>query len=313
MTRKCFIPLGLAALAWAQAPLRDPTLDRVVAVVDGKNLTYGELQRIIESSPPALKQMFQTNPQSAIMQYHIMTFLGKEGERRKLDQRSPLKDELETMRYNILAGAVVNDERDSYPVSNEAIQEYYDQHSADFEQAVMKGIYISFKPQAAASTQDLAEAAQQALGQARSERSEAEARKLAESVVARARGGEDFVRLVEEFSEDRPSKLNRGDMGVLKSTSSYPPEFRAAVTKTKVGEVTDPIRVATGFYIIRVEERNLAPLTEVRGDIVQEIRQRHLDQWFNELNRRFYPDIKDPSILQPAPQPQKPPISLPGR
>lgn len=313
MTRKCFSLLSLAALAWAQAPVRDPTLDRVVAVVDGKNLTYGELQKIIETSPPALKQLFQTNPHSAIMQYHIMTFLGKEGERRKLDQRSPLKEELEAMRFNILAGAVVNDERDGYPVTNEAIQEYYEQHASDFEQAVMKGIYISFKPEGAPSAQNLAEAAQQALGQARSNRSEAEARKLAESIVARARAGEDFLRLVEEFSEDRPSKLNRGDMGVLKPGSSYPPEFRAAVMKTKAGEVTDPIRVATGFYIIRVEQRSLAPLTDVRGEIVQEIRQRHLDQWLNQLNRRFYPEIKDLSILQPAAQPQKPAISLPGR
>lgn len=313
--KKCLAFVCCAALAAAQAPLKDPTLDEVVAVVDGHNVTRADIQNMLDSGDPRLQQMYQSDPASAIMQYYIMRTLGAEGEQRQLYNRSPYKEQLEATRLDILARARLNDERDGYRVSNEAIREYYDQHRGDYEQAAMQAIFITFKPETQASTEDLAAAAQAALGAARSSRTEAEARMMAESIVKRARAGEDFVKLVEEFSEDQPSKRENGDFGMLRAGSSHPPDFRKTVMALKAGEVSDPIRQATGFYIIRVKERSLEPLASVSPDIVQTIRQEHLIEWMNDLNKRFRPVIKDPAALispQQAQQQPNPGLKIPG-
>ena len=85
---KCFALACCAAFASAQAPLKDPTLDNVIATVDGHNVTRADIDKMLDSGIPALEQMFQTDPVSAIMQYYIMQSLGAEGEKRKLYERS---------------------------------------------------------------------------------------------------------------------------------------------------------------------------------------------------------------------------------
>ncbi len=310
---KCFAFVCCAALASAQIPLKDPTLDKVIVVVDGHDVTESDIKKMLETGDPRLQQMFQQDPVSAIMQYYIMRALGEEGEKRQLFNRTPYKEQIENRRLDILAGAVINDERDGYPVPTEAIQDYYDQHRADYEQATMKAIFITFKPEGQATTNNLQAAAQEALGQARSNRSEAEARKLAEDIVKRARAGEDFVTLVETYSEDLPSKRDKGNFGVLKTGTSHPADFRKAVMALQAGEVSDPIRQATGFYIIRVEDRGLQPINAVRADIIQTIRQEHLVSWFDQINKRFQPVVKDPAaLLSPQTmQQQGPGVKLP--
>jgi hypothetical protein len=314
LIKKCFLCACLAATAGAQLPLKDPTLDQVVMVVDGKNITRADIERIVATAPPAFQQMFQRDPVSAVMQYHIMLHLGQEGEKRQLDKKSPWKEQLEAARLDMLARALVNDEQNAYPVSNEMIEAYYQEHRSDYEQATMQAIFISFKPANAPATGgDVQTLAQEALGAARSTRTEAEARALAGTIVKRARGGENFVLLVEEFSEDLPSKRDRGNFGVLKAGTSHPEDFRKAVMAVGAGEISDPIRQATGFYVIRVAERSLQPVGEVRANIVKTIRDDHMNQWFSELNRRFQPQVTDPSALM-TPPPQQTPggVQVPG-
>jgi parvulin-like peptidyl-prolyl isomerase len=188
------------------------------------------------------------------------------------------------------------------------LETYYHEHAADYQQATIKAIFISFKPQvstASTSAQALEAAAKGALAAATSARSEDEARTLAEDIVKRLRAGEDFVMLVEEFSDDLPSKRDRGNMGVVNAGSKYPADFRMKVLSMEPGEVGDPIRQPTGFYIVRVEDKTMQSLSSLRADIIQTIRQEHLNQWFIELNTRFRPEITDPNIMLGT-QPQAP-------
>jgi len=88
----------------------------------------------------------------------------------------------------------------------------------------------------------------------------AELQKKAETLLARLKAGEDFAALVQEFSAADHS--NGGQMG-LRRADRYPPAFITATQKLAVGEVSDIVRSAAGFHILKVVERK-APSAPVR-------------------------------------------------
>jgi peptidyl-prolyl cis-trans isomerase C len=282
-----------------QSPLgAEPSSDAVVATVDGHDVTYGELRSLLSMAPPNV----QRNPQLGLQQIFIMKYLAAEGDKIKLGERSPLKEELEFTRMNIIAQAMLNIQRESSAVPEGSVEAYYKANASKYEQAKIKVIYIAFKPGVtgtASTAEDLARAAQEALAQAHAgtDRSEAQAKTLAEEVVKKARGGADFLALVEQYSEDPTSKAAHGDFGVIKHDSTYPDDLKKAVFALENGKISDPVRQPTGFYIIRMDEKSAQPLSEVGGDIVQAVRQEALNTWFQDLNNRFKPVIKDPAAF----------------
>jgi peptidyl-prolyl cis-trans isomerase C len=299
---KIFILTAIFAaslMAQQSPPGAPPAADTIVATVDGHDVTYGELRSMLSMTPPAAAR----DPQLALQNYFIMKYLTAEGDKRKIAEQSPLKEELEFQRMNIVAGAMLNLQRETTGVPPGTIEAYYKANTSKYEQARIKVIYIAFKPgvSGTATTQDdIARAAQDALAQAHAgtERSEAQAKALAEEVVKKARGGEDFLALIGKYSEDPNSKAVNGDFGVIKHDSpSYPEDLKKAVFALDTGKISDPVRQPTGFYIVRMEEKTTQPLSEVGTDILQVLRQEALNQWFNDLNKRFKPQIKDPGAF----------------
>jgi len=62
-----------------------------------------------------------------------------------------------------------------------------------------------------------------------------------------------FEGMAKEVSDDKETAEQGGLLGFFKS-DQLSKEFRAAVPKTAVGQVTPPIKVATGFHIVKVLE-----------------------------------------------------------
>lgn len=83
----------------------------------------------------------------------------------------------------------------------------------------------------------------------------AELQQKAQSILARLRAGGDFAALVQEFSS--ADRSNGGQMG-LRRADRYPPSFVSATQKLAVGEVSDIVRSAAGFHILKLIERKAA-------------------------------------------------------
>jgi hypothetical protein len=313
----CTLFAALAATLCAQAPA-PPALpqvppDTVVATVDGKDVTVAQIRKMLDDLGPQFVQAFRTNPSMAIRDFFAIQYLSGEGEKLKLADESPWKEQLESSRANILANAMVNRERDTAGVSPEDIEAFYQHNTARFEQAKIKVISISFKPPIPTGTSPEAvkAAAEAAMAAAHNEHTEDEAKNLAAVVVKQARAGTSFAELVEKYSEDPISKAAKGDFGVVKPTSSYPNDMKKAVFSLKPGEISDPVRQPSAYYVIRCEERSTQPIEEVRETIVQEIRQAHLSEFIRNLQARFTPKIEKPEFFsQPSAAPPKP--ALPG-
>jgi len=92
----------------------------------------------------------------------------------------------------------------------------------------------------------------------------------AQKVMLRARGGEDFSKLVQEFSA--ADRNNGGQIG-LRRGDRLPPVFVTATQSLQVGEISDVVRTGAGFHILKLVERK-AP-TRLVQTMVQ-TRARHI-------------------------------------
>ncbi|MFZ0750669.1 MAG: peptidylprolyl isomerase, partial [Pyrinomonadaceae bacterium] len=90
------------------------------------------------------------------------------------------------------------------------------------------------------------------------DKSRPEVEALAADLVQRARAGSDFCTLAERFSEPpagAPGRCKAGSFWL----NGLPPEVANAIKNMPVGSVSDPVRTAEGYQILRVDARQ--PMT----------------------------------------------------
>jgi peptidyl-prolyl cis-trans isomerase D len=91
----------------------------------------------------------------------------------------------------------------------------------------------------------------------------------AKGIAARARSGEDFAKLAETYSKDPGSASRGGDLGIIRP-GAMAPSFETVVFDLKEGQISDPVRTAYGWHIIKVtniRESNVRPFDEVMSEI----------------------------------------------
>ena len=76
----------------------------------------------------------------------------------------------------------------------------------------------------------------------------------AQRVLERARAGEDFARLAQEFS-DAPGAATSGGQVGLRAADRLPPLFLEATQNLREGGVSNVLRSGAGFHVVKVLER----------------------------------------------------------
>jgi len=93
-------------------------------------------------------------------------------------------------------------------------------------------------------------------------------------VLVRAKAGEDFSKLVKEFSDDPQTKDKNGELTFTKGGGDVPPQFEAATFSLKPGQITDLVQTVFGFDIIKLIETippAKVPLDKVHDDILERL------------------------------------------
>ena len=104
-------------------------------------------------------------------------------------------------------------------------------------------------------------------------------RKQMQPILDRARSGEDFAELAEEFSDDYATRETGGDTGFFQRGEMVP-AFEEVAFALRPGEISDPVETSFGVHIIRLEERRepqLLPLDEVREQLLEHVRTEQME------------------------------------
>lgn len=128
----------------------------------------------------------------------------------------------------------------------------------------------------------------------------AKKRKEAEGLLKRAKDGEDFDKLVEEYSEDPGSKSQPdgyylGKGFILGSQGSMVSEFEEASLALKVGEVSDIVETTYGFHIIKRYENDPAVMEQNKDQLTSyaknEVFTKLVESWKKDANVDVKNDI----------------------
>jgi len=274
----------------ALIPIGQLPADLVMATVDGKKVTAGELQAVLRALPQQVQQQAQADRRRFVEQYGVLRKLSEEAVKEGLDKQSPFREAIEYGTMQVLYQAEINKKISDYKIPMDEVTKQYEANKDHYAQVKVKAIYLPFS-NAPVSQKD-------AKGQ--QVPSETEAKAKAEQLVKEARGGADFVKLVKENSRDAASAAKDGDFGYLRKASQIPADLKTVLFAAKAGDITDPVRQANGFYIFRIEESGIQPLEEVQGSITDELKQKRFSEWLTALQKSI--DIKMEHELPAGPQ-----------
>ncbi|MHB9112498.1 MAG: peptidylprolyl isomerase [Thermoleophilia bacterium] len=115
----------------------------------------------------------------------------------------------------------------------------------------------------------------------------------------RARSGESFVTLVDEFSIDPEAQQKKGALGLV-TKGQLAPEIDAAVWSMSFGQVSDPVKVGEQWYVVSLE--NILPASlQTFEQAREEIKVLYANQIFSERWRKFVEEVYDSADIEFSP------------
>ncbi len=239
-----------AATETAAAPA-DWTAETVLATVNGRNITLGNLISALSSLPP----QYQGLPDEALMtglldQLVDQTLLADTVSTDPAEDPLAMRIAVENERRGTLASLAVQ-ERVGKPLDPAEVQAAYDARVAALQPA---------KEWNAAHILVATE-------------------EEAKDIKAQLDGGADFAAIAKERSTDPGSGSNGGSLGWF-GAGQMVPEFETAVVALQSGQISDPVQSQFGWHIVRLDEIRdsvLPSLDELRPEIENELRQKKLE------------------------------------
>lgn len=289
------------------APSSKPAIgpNEVVATVEGEKLTPARIQQLRDSLPQQFQQaVSRMDNRTFLKSYGELLLLSRLAEKDKVGDKDPYRSQFEFMRMNFLAQSYLDYLGKTLPVSQEDFAKYYNEHKAEYEEAEVRDIYVAFLP--AGSKPPSADQAKKPL-------SEQEAKAKADSLVAQLKKGSDFATLAKENSDDVSTAQKGGDLGTLKkSAQGIPPDIRDVIFGLKAGEISDPVRQQSGFYIFKVEKARTIPFEEAGVTLAPAVRSLKVKAELDRLLKEVKITYDNPGFFDaPAPgAPANPPANI---
>ncbi len=102
----------------------------------------------------------------------------------------------------------------------------------------------------------------------------------ANDLLVRLRNGEDFAQLAQQYSLDKLTGVNGGDLGWFMQEELLEPELAKVAFQLKPGQIAGPVQTSLGYHIIQTLERADRP---IEPDKRVEIAQNRFENWLNTL------------------------------
>lgn len=269
MKRIALTVLALA-LTSAAAPLAAVAEDKVVATIDGKPITEGDLAVAESEIGSDMGTMPADQKRTSLLEFLIDNQLFAEAaENEKLNDGPDFQTRLNYLKRRALR-ELYFDKVIKASVSEADARKIYD------EQVKL------LKPEEEVSARHILVD------------TEAEAKALKEKIDK----GADFAQLAKENSKDPGSKDDGGNLGYF-GHGQMVPQFEEVVFKLKKGEVSDPVKTQFGWHLVKLEDRRVKqpPAFEIVKDrIIQSMLLKKAQQTAIALRSKAKIEIVDPVI-----------------
>jgi len=249
---------------------KNETEDPVVAQVGSEKLHASELKIMLEAkraTVPENKQ-YEITPEMVMDEWINGTLISQEAKNRGYDKDAEIQRKVDQYLNTLLVDKMWKEEVEK------KVDSVSEQEVSDFYNAVKDTDYKSKYSQLRMSLLTV--------------KGEAEATELAK----RARAGEDFAKLVEQYSIRKDLGLD-GDMGYSRQ-EELPKQLAEVAFKMQVGEVSDPIKFEVGYSIVKitgkVEPGEYMPLGEkeqkqLEDRVLLEKRKQYALDFLDELKK----------------------------
>lgn len=279
--------------------------NRVVAVIDGKQITAKQALDLLKPFSPEQRKQLEANLTLGLQQIYMQQQFAQQAQKMSLDQQSPFREELQTARQQILARAYMQKLGEGASGTAGDAKQYYDAHPADFDTVKLSGIFITFTAPGTPSS-----AAPNGV------RTEEQAKDRANDIEKKIKDGGDFATLARTESDNKKSAASGGDLGTYATSNpGIPPDIKAAIEKLQAGQVSEPIRIPSAYLIIKVDTKNKLSFEQAKPGIVQKL---EVDKYKVQVQDPDFfasssapashiPSLQHPGPGQPAQPPTKPP------
>ena len=235
------------ALAAALGLAAAPAFAKVLAKVDGVEITDEDMAMALEEVAPGLPPQIQGKARDAyLMDYLIDSKLvARKAAADKLGDSVEFKKKLEFLREKVLMETELGRIAKT-AATDEAIKKTYEEAKTNQ------------KPEEEVRARHIL----------------VEKEEDAKAVLKRLQAGEDFAKVAKEVSKDPGSE--GGDLGWF-TKERMVPEFSAAAFKMTPGQMSDPVKSQFGWHVIKVEDRRQSIPTfeekepELRDQLSREI------------------------------------------
>lgn len=93
-----------------------------------------------------------------------------------------------------------------------------------------------------------------------------------DDIYEELKNGKDFKDAVNEYSQDANSARRGGDLGWFRSGDMVPEFSEAAYSIENIGDISEPVRTAFGWHIIKLlDKQSLEPFEDIKEEIRQKI------------------------------------------
>ncbi len=252
---------------------------KVVAQVDDVTITTGELQEELDKLPPYLKGRVATAEGRREFLDNLLTrkALMLEADTLGIENDPQISRQIAEYKERLVLQKLMQDNIPKDPqLSDEEIRKYFDEHTDEFKEGAqvrVRHVLIKSEP-------------------GDPDAKKQEARRKAEQVRKRARGGEDFEKLAKQYSEDVGSKNRGGDLGFFPRGRMAKPFEDTAFALSKPNEISDVVETQFGYHVIQYVDRQ-EPKEKTFDEAKEQIRRRLAPQRQRDSYQTFITNIKD--------------------
>ena len=282
-----FQAVGMLAQTAVEPKISPVADDKVVISIGEQKITAKEVNKMLESMPPQYRPYYSGPGRKQLADFIVNNRLqADEAEKRGVEKREDVQMKIRIAREGILAAAAREELEKEFTATDDTLQKYLDEHISQYEEARVRRIVIRSKssmPFDPAKSPD-------------SFPSDEEAQAKADDIHKKLLEGGDFEELAAKFSNDPMTSGKGGDMGFVRRGNQAQlivPPLENEIFSIKIGAIGDVMKTPLGYEIIKVEERRVPKLGDIRKEVEVAYRKLKGEEWLKERRSRYTIQVDD--------------------